>query len=89
MKVATEWITPREIGKLISEEIGEKVEVKEVDDAKWQALRTKEYEEMWLNIQTFYTAEPDFRDVDLSLKLLPNAKTVKDLIHSWGKSVVQ
>lgn len=89
MKVATEWITPREIAKLVSEEIGEEVEVKEVDDAKWQKLRTKEYEEMWLNLQTFYTAGPDYRDVELSRKLLPNAKTVKDVIHSWGKSVVQ
>jgi len=89
MKVATEWITPREIGKLISEETGEKVDIKEVDDTKWKALRTKEYEEMWLNLQIFYTAEPDYRDVDLSLKLLPNAKTMKDVIHSWGKSVVE
>jgi len=89
MKVATEWITPREIAKLVSEEIGEKVEVKEVDEAKWQAMRTKEYEEIWLNMQTFYTSGPDYRDVELSRKLLPNARTAKDVIHSFGKSIVQ
>ena len=89
MKIATEWITPREIAKLVSQEIGETVEVKEVDEAKWQAMRTKEYEEVWLNMQTFYTSGPGYRDVELSRRLLPDAKTVKDVVHSFGKSIVQ
>jgi flavodoxin len=89
MKLATEWVTPREIAKTISEEIGEDIEVKEVDEAKWQTLRTKEYEEIWRTLQTYYTSGPDYRDVELTNKLLPSAKTVKDLIRSWGKSIVQ
>jgi hypothetical protein len=89
MKVATEWITPREIAKLVSEEIGEPVDVVEVDEAKWQTLHTKEYEELWLNMQTFYTAGPNYRDVELSNRLVPDAITVPSLIHQWGKSIVQ
>lgn len=87
--MATEWLSIREIAKLVSEEIGEPVDIKEVDEEKWQALRSKQFEELWLNIQTFYTAGPDYRDVELTNKLLPDATTVKSLIHKWGKSLVK
>jgi len=88
LKMATEWITPRKVAQLISEEIGEPVEIKEVDEAKWQASRNEKFEELWLNMQAFYTAGPDYRDVELTNKLLPDATTVKSLIHKWGKSIV-
>jgi hypothetical protein len=89
LKVTTEWITPREIAKLLSEEIGEPIELVEVDEARWQTLRVKEYEEVWLNMQTFYTAGPDYRDVELSNRLVPDAITVRSFIQKWGKSIVQ
>jgi hypothetical protein len=89
MKLTTEWITPREIAKLVSGEIGEPIDVVEVDEAKWQTLHTKEYEEIWLNMQTFYTSGPTYRDVELTNRLVPDAITVKSLIKNWGKSIVQ
>jgi len=89
MKVTTEWLTIREIAKIISDEIGEPVEVAEVDEAKWQQLRQKGYEEIWLNMQTFYTAGPDYRDMELTHKLVPDAVTVRSLVHKWGKSIIQ
>jgi len=89
MKVTTEWITPREIAKLLSEETSEPVDVVEVDEARWQTLRVKEYEEIWLNMQTFYTAGPDYRDVELTNKLVPDAITVRSFINKWGKSIIQ
>lgn len=89
LNVTTEWITPREIAKLLSEEIGEPIDVVEVDEARWQTLRVKEYEEIWLNMQTFYTAGPDYRDVELTNRLVPDAITVRSFISKWGKSIVQ
>jgi len=89
LKVVTEWITPREVAKLVSETIGEDVEVKEVDEQAWIAMRSPQTEELWLNMQTFYTAPADYRDAEMSKRLIPNAKTTKQFIEEWGKSIVQ
>lgn len=87
--MCTEWTSPREIANLVSETIGEKIEVKEVDEQAWQAMRNPQTEELWLNMQCFYTAPPDFRDMTLTRRILPNAKTTKEYIQELGKSIVQ
>lgn len=89
MKVASEWVTPRDIAAAASVALGETVEVEEVSEAKWEALRSPGFEEIWLNLQTFYTAGPDYRDVELSNRLLPGAKKVEDFMKQWGKSLVR
>jgi len=89
MKVCTEWVSPREIAKLVSETTGEEVEVKEVDEQAWQAARGPQTEELWLNMQCFYTAPPDYRDMALTKRVLPNAKTIKEYVEERGKSIIQ
>jgi hypothetical protein len=89
MKLATEWVTPREVKKWAEETLGEEVVLKEIDEEAWTALRSPQMEEIWLNIQCFYTAPSDYRDVEMSLRVLPGAKTVKHLIQEWGKGLVQ
>ena len=89
MKIVNEWITPREVHKWAEGVLGEDIVLKEIDDAAWNAVRKPQTEEIWLNIQCFYTAAPDYRDVELSHKLLPGAKRTEDMMRAWGKSMVQ
>lgn len=89
MKLVNEWITPREVHKWAEDILGEKVVLKEVDDAAWNAVRNPATEEIWLNMQCFYTAAPDYRDMELSQKLLPGAKRTEDMMRVWGQSMVQ
>jgi hypothetical protein len=87
MMLAVEWVTPRQVAKLVEESIGEKVKVTEIDDAKWPSLKEGN-EEIWLNNEWYYTHK-DARDLELTNKLLPNATRVKDHIRSLGKNIVQ
>jgi len=90
MKLASEWVTLRSVASTISTTLGEKVEVDEIDEAKWQELRTERFEEIWLNLQTFYTAnESEYRDVELSRRLLPGAKTTESVFKAWGTSLIK
>lgn len=89
MKICNEWVTPREVAKWVEEVTGEEVEIKEVNDAAWPSLRTPDTEELWLNLECFYTAPADYRDVELTRRLVPNAKTTKQFIQEWGKNIVQ
>jgi len=89
MKICNEWLSPREVAKMVSETIGEDVQIKEVDDEAFNAIRNPETEEMWLNLQCFYTGGPNYRDVEMTHKLLPGAKTTKQFIQEWGTSIVQ
>jgi hypothetical protein len=83
MKIVAEWVTIRDVAKIMEEELGEKVHVKEIDEHKWNSLRSEDFEELWLNMQTFYTAGPGYRDVELSNKLLPGATKMRDAIREW------
>lgn len=80
MKVVSEWVTPRDIAAHAAAVLGEPVHVEEVSEHAWNAMRTPQFEEIWLNLQTFYTAPPDYRDVEMSNKLLPGARKVEDYL---------
>ncbi|KAG8779972.1 SCF ubiquitin ligase complex subunit cdc4, partial [Serendipita sp. 398] len=86
-KLCTEWLTPREIVKLVEEAIGEPISVDEVDANKWKAMEeNKQLHELWLNLDFFNNADQaTFRQVELSNKVHPNAKKVKDLVSAWAK----
>ncbi|KAG8830624.1 NmrA-like domain-containing protein 1 [Serendipita sp. 400] len=52
-KLCTEWLTPREIVKLVEEAIGEPISVDEVDANKWKAMEeNKQLHELSGDIQT-------------------------------------
>ncbi|CCA76576.1 related to nitrogen metabolic regulation protein nmr [Serendipita indica DSM 11827] len=92
LKIVTEWATPRDIAKTIESELGEKVTVKEVDDAQWKASRAwPNFEELWLNIEYFNTFYPEGngRSVELTREIIPNATTLKSFIQAEGKSLIQ
>lgn len=57
---------------------GETVFPREVNEEAWMASRKPGTEGLWLNAQCVYTAPPGYRDVELSGRLLPTAKTAKD-----------
>lgn len=88
IKAVTEWVTVREVQKWAENTLGEEVVVNEIDDAAWHAWKNPKTEEIWLNIQLFYTAGPGYRDLELSHRLLPGARKLEDLIQEWGKSLV-
>jgi hypothetical protein len=92
LKVVTEWRTTREIAKIIEEELGEKVVLKEVDDEQWKASKTgiPNFEEVWLNLQYFDDIYPHGagRDIELSNKLVPNAGTVRDRVRALGQKLI-
>ncbi|PVF95731.1 NAD(P)-binding protein [Serendipita vermifera] len=92
LKVVTEWKTTREIAKIIEEELGEKVVLKEVDEAQWKKNRTElpNFEEVWLNLQYFHDIYPEGngRDLELSNKLVPGATTVRDRARAQGKALI-
>lgn len=95
MKVATEWTTPLSIAKTLSTIFSEPVEVDGIDSEEaWLKLRKDDpgYEEIWLNMQTYYTAGGEkgpYRDVEMSRKVLPRAKTVESLLSTWGRSLIR
>jgi len=95
MKVATEWTTPLSIAKTLSTIFSEPVEVDGIDSEEaWSKLRKDDpgYEEIWLNMQTFYTAGGEkgpYRDIEMSRKVLPHARTVESLLSTWGRSLIR
>ncbi|KIM28638.1 hypothetical protein M408DRAFT_69369 [Serendipita vermifera MAFF 305830] len=84
MKIAVEYMTPKDIAARAASVFGEPVHVQHVSEEAWNASRSPGFEEIWLNLQTFYTAGPDYRDVEMSNKLLPNAKRLEDFLQEWG-----
>ncbi|PVF95818.1 NAD(P)-binding protein [Serendipita vermifera] len=92
LKVIVEWKTPREIAKIVEEEYGEKVVIKEVDKAQWKANKTAipNFEEAWLNLQFFYDFYPhgNGRDAEFSKGLISNPITVRDYVRAKGKSLI-
>jgi hypothetical protein len=92
LKVVAEWQTPRSIAKILEEELGEKVVIKEVDEAQWKANRTAipQFEEAWLNIQFFYDIYPhgNGRDAEYSKGLISNPVTFRDYVRAKGKSLI-
>jgi len=91
MKVTTEYITPREVAKLAEDVFGEEVVIKDLGEEAWMQSRNPKNDELWLNIQLFYTdgAQEGYRDVEMSRRVLPGAKTTKDILQEWGKGIVQ
>lgn len=63
--------------------------MKEVDEQAWKAMQHPQTEELWLNMQYFYAAPSDYRDLTMTRRLLPNAKTAKEYIQQCGKAIVQ
>jgi hypothetical protein len=92
LKVVTEWKTSREVAKIIEEEFGERVIIKEVDDSKWKESRHSipHFEPFWLNFEFWHAIYPDGngRDVELSNKLVPGLTTVRSYIRAKGKSLI-
>ncbi|PVF95817.1 NAD(P)-binding protein [Serendipita vermifera] len=92
LKVVVEWKTPREIAKIVEEELGEKVVIKEVDEAQWKANKTAvpNFEEFWLNLQFYYDIYPhgNGRDAEFSKGLISNPITVRDYVRAKGKSLI-
>lgn len=87
MKLAVESVSARQVAKWVEESTGEKIKIVEVDDAKWPTLKEGS-EELWTNMQWFYTHGGE-RDIELTNKLLPNALKTKTFIQSLGKKVIQ
>lgn len=95
MKIAAEWTTPRSIAKTLSTILKEPVEVDGIpSEEAWMALRKRDpaYEEIWLNMQTFYTAGGEagpYRNVAVTRELLPHATTVESFLKTCGKSLIR
>ncbi len=79
---------------LLEETLGEPVEIVPYPLAKFYASGTLSgSEELWRNMRWCYEntpdKNPDARNVELSLTLLPNAQKAKDFIQRGGKSLVK
>jgi hypothetical protein len=92
MKVITEWFTPRDLARMVKEELGEKVVIKEVDEEKWKALRNElpNFEGLWRNIDWFYQNYPQYHGgtIEFSKSLVPHATTAREYIRSLGNSLI-
>jgi uncharacterized protein YbjT (DUF2867 family) len=82
MKVCTEIVTPRQVAQYVEEASGHKVNIHEIGPEEWKERNTPQFSELWKNIDMFnHLADtPGFRDIELSNKLVPNAKKTKGFV---------
>jgi len=95
MRIASEWLTPRQMIDIVSRSFGEQIEFTDISMTDFQSsvkqtaiAQGDPMLSFWYNFKFFYE-NPEIRDVELTNKLVPGCVKFEEFVEKHKKEIVK